>query len=83
MTELRDAAAVVDLVAVRAGPLADRRGVFAVRAGRLVRHRGRPHGAPAAAAAGLAGCADERGQGVTELGRVLVGQVDLVLAAVE
>ena len=78
---LGDATAVADLVTVGARPIADRGRLVAVAPRGLVRHRGLSN--RASAGTGLSCCPDVRREGVTQLGGVLVGQVDLVLAAVD
>jgi len=83
---LGDAAAVGDLVAVLPGPGSDRRGLLAVERLRpRPRDRGHLLGSAAARrrASGLAGRGDVRRQRVAQRGGVVVGQVDLVAAAVE
>src|SRR6188768_1869652 len=80
---LRDAAAVAHLVTVLARPPADRGRFLTARARGLVRHCGLPRSASASTATGLAGNTDVGRERVTEPGRVLIRQVDLVSPAFE
>jgi hypothetical protein len=73
-----DAAAGGDLVAVCCCPLADLAEFLGVSP--LRRTTG---GAPAAAAARLPGCGDVVGDRFAELFRVVVGEVDFVVGAVD
>src|SRR5215218_10124560 len=80
---LRDAAAVADLVAALACPLADRGRLLTVRASRLLGRCSLLLAPPAAASARLASDADVWREGVAEFGSVVVRQVDLVVPALE